>query len=108
MSKWTDPGDWQPVRQFLEMHAGIDSVAINVGGPTEFDPAQGEVMKPTGVEFAVAEDDNSVLQHISDACDRWDLQVIVPPHKQPQYEARGEVYNEGVDYDVFVRLVPDK
>lgn len=108
MTKWTDPGDWQPVRKLLEMHDEIDSVAINIGGPMEFDPARGEVMKPTGVEFALAEDEIDVLQHISTVCDLYDLQVIVPPHKQPQYEARGEVYNEDVDYEVFVRLIPDK
>lgn len=104
--------EYEPVRTFLEQHDDIDDVRINVGMPMEFDPRSGETPKPEGVEFTVEDDsDITVLQRISEACDRYTMKVQLTPYKQPNFtwtDHRGEdrILNENVDYDAFVRLVP--
>lgn len=110
--EWVDA--LQPARNHLLEHPAIEEVRINAGMPMEYDPRKGETPKPTGLEFTIPNgDDLSVLKHISDACDRFGLRVVLPDFKQPNWEFRrrdGEVrtYNEHVDYDKFVRLVPDR
>jgi len=105
---------YQPVRQFISEHPAIDEVRVNVGMPMEYDPRAGETPKPDGIEFTVPNsDDLSVLSKISEACDRFDMEVRRPAYKQPEfaYTPRGgerRVYNEDVDYDAFVRLVPTR
>lgn len=102
--------EYKPAYEYLEGTEEIRSLAIQVGGPMEFDPAKGEVMIPDCVEFAVDEMTDEVLSKISKACDWYGLRVIKPDHKQPGYTymtARGEETNHR-SYEVFVRLVEDR
>jgi len=105
--------EFEPARQFVAEHPAIDGVRINVGMPMEFDPRSGERPKPDGLEFTIPDDEDfSVLNHISEAYDRFDMRVKLTPYKQPNWtfeNHRGDkrTLNEDADYDAFVRLVPD-
>lgn len=106
--------EFKPVREFMLKHPAIDEVYINVGMPMEFDPRKGETPKPDGIEFKIPNvNDLSVQSKISEACEKFGMRVKMPDFKQPGFTYtthRGEerVYNEDVDYDAFVRLVPDR
>lgn len=106
--------EYQPARQFISEHPAIDEVRVNVGMPMEFDPRAGETPKPDGIEFTIPNsDDLSVLSKISEACDRFGMEVRRPAYKQPDFAYTGangdrRTINEDVDYDAFIRLVPTR
>lgn len=94
-------------------HPAIDEVRTNVGMPMEFDPRQGEVPKPDGIEFTLPNDEDlSILRLIDEVCEKHDLKVRLPDFKQPDFtytSHKGETRapNKNADYDAFVRLVDD-